>query len=400
VLATALGLAVGLAPATPAAAHTRSMSYSTWQLEPDGARVELRIKLLELTRQPPGHPWKRDLPGELTLQIDGDPCPAEEARRTGSAPEGWAIFRWRIHCDASGPRAVSSKLLRGLAASHTHFVRIDAPHAEPGATTEGSRVGIRERVLVTDRDPAWPIDAVSGDAAPSTLASYVWLGALHIASGWDHLTFVVALLLLAASLREVASLVTGFTVGHSLTLGLAVLGLVRPDAVAVEVLIGFSIALVAAENAWLMAGRDRIIPRAVGLALLVAAGVALFGGGALGPLAWLGLCLFSVCHFALLRRTQRPGGLRAAIAFAFGLVHGFGFAGILMELALPTEQLVTALFGFNVGVELGQLTIVVAAWPLLHVLSRARGDLSRWVAEGGSAVIFGLGLFWLVSRNF
>ena len=88
----------------------------------------------------------------------------------------------------------------------------------------------------------------SADTAPNTLASYVSLGTLHIATGWDHLAFVVALLLLAGSLREVASLVTGFTIGHSLTLGLAVLGVVRPDTIAVEVLIGFSIALVAAAS--------------------------------------------------------------------------------------------------------------------------------------------------------
>ena len=376
-----------------AGAHTRSMSYSTWQLEEDGARVELRLKLLELTRQPPGYDWARVLPAELLLVSGGQACRPDEARQLRTAPEGWAVFRWDVHCDRSGPREIESRLLGGVAAAHTHLLRIDAPPNEPEAD-------IRERVLVTHRDGPWSIDGADGKDAPSSLLSYIELGARHIATGWDHLAFVLALLLLATSLREVAGLVTGFTLGHSLTLGLAVLGVVRPDTVTVEVLIGFSIALVAAENSWWLGGCDRVTPAAIGLSLLAAALLALLGLGEMGSLAWLGLALFSVCHFGLMREAKRPAMLRASIAFAFGLVHGFGFAGILMELQLPATRLLVALFGFNLGVELGQLGVVFLAWPLLYGLSRASAGNHRRVAEVGSAAIFGLGLFWLVSRNF
>jgi hypothetical protein len=387
-----LAALVVVASAGAGTAHTRSMSWSTWRLDPDGGRIELRIKQLELTRQPPGHPWARTLPRQLSLRVEGRPCQAEPALRAAAAPEGWAIFRWTVRCDSSGSRSLESSLLEGVAASHTHFARVVAASDETGAP--------RERVLVTGRDGPWSIDAGEDGANASGFAAYVWLGTLHIATGWDHLAFVLALLLLAGSLRSVATLVTGFTVGHSLTLGLAVLGLVRPDSAAVEVLIGFSIALVAAENAWWISGRDRVIPALIGGALLLAALFAGLGAGALGPVSWIGLALFSLCHFGLLRGTTRPGALRAAIAFAFGLIHGFGFAGILMELELGASQLVRALFGFNVGVELGQLAIVLSVWPLLYVLARTRRSRHRQLTEVGSAAIFGLGLFWLVSRNF
>jgi len=374
-------------------AHTRSMSYSTWQLEEDGARVELRLKLIELTRQPPGYDWARVLPAELLLVSGGRACRPEEARQLRTAPEGWAVFRWNVHCDEPGPREIESRLLGRVVSAHTHLLRIDPPANDPNAD-------VRERVLVTHRDGPWPIDGKPGEDPPSSLLAYIELGAEHIATGWDHLAFVLALLLLAASLREVAGLVTGFTLGHSLTLGLAVLGVVRPDAVTVEVLIGFSIALVAAENIWWLAGRDRWTPVAIALSLLAAALLSLLGLGEMGSLAWLGLALFSFCHFGLMRETRRPAMLRASIAFAFGLVHGFGFAGILMELQLPAAKLLVALFGFNLGVEVGQLAVVLLAWPLLHGLSRASASLHRQLAEVGSAAIFGLGLFWLVSRNF
>jgi hypothetical protein len=384
---------VALLLAEPATAHTRSMSYSTWQLEEHGARVELRLKLLELTRQPPGYDWARVLPAELALFSGGQACLPEPARQLRTAPEGWAVFRWKMTCKRPGPLEIESRLLSGIAASHTHLLRIDAPQGDP----DGS---MRERVLVTDRDGPWSLDEARNEPGPSTLLSYIELGTLHIATGWDHLAFVLALLLLTASLREVAGLVTGFTLGHSLTLGLAVLGILRPDAVGVEVLIGFSIALVAAENIWLLARKDRGIPRAIALGLILAAGLAVLGWGELHFTVWLGLALFSACHFGLMRGAQRPARLRAMIAFGFGLVHGFGFAGILMELELPASRLLLALFGFNIGVEVGQLAVVLVAWPLLYALSRARAGAHRQLAEFASAALFGLGIFWLVSRNY
>jgi hypothetical protein len=282
-------------------------------------------------------------------------------------------------------------VLLDVAPSHLHFARV-----------AGDRFGARERVL-TDAAPGWALEAAreagGTGGAGTTLSGYIALGTLHIASGWDHLAFVLALLLLAGSAREVVGLVTSFTVAHSVTLGLAVLGWVRPDGAAVEALIGYSIALVAAENAWLLGGRGVAVPAAVALGTAGLALCALFGAGSVGPLVLAGLAVFAGCHFALLGRVARPARLRAAVAFVFGLVHGFGFAGVLAEMELPTGRLVPALFGFNLGVELGQLAVVVLVWPALAAIARTSprrcGPL---VAEAGSAAICGLGLFWFLTR--
>jgi len=119
------------------------------------------------------------------------------------------------------------------------------------------------------------------------------------------------------------------------------------------------------------------------------------------PNSLIGLAVFSGCHFALLERSERPARVRGALAFAFGLVHGFGFAGLLGEMELPTARLAPALFGFNVGVELGQLAVVSLAWPLLRLLERtAEGRWYRLVVDLGSAAACGIGLFWFVSRTF
>ncbi|HKA14866.1 MAG TPA: HupE/UreJ family protein [Myxococcota bacterium] len=399
----AIALALALAGAAPAAAHTRSVSYSSWQLDASGATVQARISLLELSRLAfdpvldvgAGGPAAQYMANHLALRAGDEPCAVAPPIAAEPAPKGWAHFRWRIACSASGARSLETSVLLDVAPSHLHFARV---------AQAGAREGARERVL-TEAEPVWTLEAAPGAgpaaARGTTLAGYVALGIRHIATGWDHLAFVLALLLLARRLREVTVLVTAFTAAHSVTLALAVLGLVRPNGAAIEALIGYSIALVAAENAWLLGGRGAAVPAAAALGTALLAGLAAMGTGAVGPLVLAGLAVFTGCHFALLARAERPARLRAAVAFVFGLVHGFGFAGVLAQMELPTARLAPALFGFNVGVELGQLAAVVLVWPALAAIARA--SPLRWaprVAEVGSAVVCGLGLFWFVTRAF
>jgi hypothetical protein len=112
------------------------------------------------------------------------------------------------------------------------------------------------------------------------------------------------------------------------------------------------------------------------------------------------LALFAICYFGLLTRVSSTGALRWGIAFIFGFVHGFAFAAVLVEAGLPTERLAAALFGFNAGVELGQLAAVAAVWPLLHLLSRRDDGWRLAVLNYGSAAVLTLGVFWFVSRAF
>ena len=197
------------------------------------------------------------------------------------------------------------------------------------------------------------------------------------------------------------TIVTGFTLAHSLTLALAALGRVQPEAAAVEALIGLSIALVAAENGWILSGRGRAIPTAVVGGILAMALAAALGVAAIPASTLVGLALFTGCYFGLLVLLGGPLRLRTALAFCFGLVHGFGFAGVLTEIALPAERLLPALLGFNLGVELGQLVLIASIWPLLLLLGRLReGRVLRWAVELGTAAVCGLGIHWMVARAY
>jgi hydrogenase/urease accessory protein HupE len=171
----------------------------------------------------------------------------------------------------------------------------------------------------------------------------------HILIGPDHLLFLVGLLLLGGTLKQLLLVVTAFTIAHSITLSLAALGMVIPPANAIEPAIALSIVYVGADN------------------LLVSAG---------------------------------GRDTRAWIAFAFGLIHGFGFANVLREMDLPGRALGWTLFAFNVGVEIGQLVfVVVVASLLIWIRSRSEAAARRLVFAGSIFVMLA-GAFWFVERVF
>lgn len=406
VLLTSSGVAL------EAAGHGRSVSYSSWEFDEgsaSAATVTVRLKLLELSRLgpealPPGSvpalrsSDARDLPAgflprDLILIADETPCEMERAAQRHPDDPGWTRYRWRVRCpEDARSLTIRSRVLLDVAPSHLHFARVrfaDDPDR------------IRERVL-TEASPAFtfsrPGQADSNTEFGSGFLDYLELGTRHILSGWDHLAFVFGLLLLARRFGEVARLITGFTIAHSLTLALAVQGLVEPRAAAVEAVIAFSVALVAIERGWLDHDRKRTLPIAVLLGL-VALGISTRLGWTSLPLITIGgLTLFTACYFALAARSDSPW-LRVCLTFAFGLVHGFGFAGILVEMTLPTDRLVPALLGFNLGVEVGQIGVVLVLWPLLSWGgSIASAGATRRASALSTAGLCGLGLYWLLMR--
>lgn len=173
-------------------------------------------------------------------------------------------------------------------------------------------------------------------------------GIHHILIGPDHLLFLVGLLLLGGTLRRLVLIVSAFTLAHSVTLSLAALGVLSPPAWIVEPAIALSIVYVGADNLTVRGGRD----------------------------------------------------VRGWIAFAFGLIHGFGFANVLREFGLPREALGWSLFSFNVGVEIGQLAIVLLVATTLAAIRRYSTRLRYRVAFAGSVVVIVAGAYWFVERVF
>ena len=182
----------------------------------------------------------------------------------------------------------------------------------------------------------------------AVIGKFVPQGFHHILIGPDHILFLVGLLLLGGTLRQLLLVVTAFTLAHSITLSLAVLNFFNPPAHLIEPAIALSIVCVGADNLLVAGGRD----------------------------------------------------MRAWIALGFGLIHGFGFASVLQAMALPPRDIAWSLVSFNVGVELGQLAIVVVAAWLLASLRQWSATAGRRLVVGGSVVVIAAGAFWFVERVF
>ena len=381
----------------PAAAHERSRSISNWQeIAGDMAGeflLDARQATLLLATLPPEtsleDAFRLRLVDGIQVRRGGGLCSLAAPPVVRLLPDGRLQGRGAWACDSrTGPVEIDIQVYSPVSPNHVHFLQAQM------------ELGERQEFVLTRGNTLARINA-TGEALslPRRLGRYVSLGVTHILGGPDHLAFLSALLLVVATRRQILTATLGFTLGHSATLALAFLGWISPPGAAIEALIGFSILFVAGESAFQSARPDR---RTV---ILVSAGLLAIGlvnsllGGAVPITVWLGLVIFTGSYLAWL---EAGGDVRRTIpAFSagFGLIHGVGFAGILLELELPRDDRVAALFGFNFGVELGQLIFVAMAGLLVVLVRQILPD--RVLAYGRLAAIAALsaaGGYWFLVR--
>ncbi len=297
---------------------------------------EIRPAALELTAQSDGTVavvWKQPILSGRKLKMRPvlpDQCPEPETTR--QVISGDAIVEsWQVPCRLDS----GDVSIEGLDRTLTDvFVRLRT------ASGEESTHILR---------PASASFAL-GDPAGSPTGAYLRIGAEHMLFGWDHLLFVLGLLLLTAP-RQLLWVITAFTVGHSVTLAITALGLFTLPSEPVELLIALSIFFLAVEVVRKWAGKTSLTIRK----------------------PWL-------------------------IALGFGLLHGLGFAGALADIGLPKGEEIWALLLFNLGVEIGQILFVALALALLWLVGRISMDQRRWVERPALYLVGGLGAFYTLSR--
>ncbi len=227
------------------------------------------------------------------------------------------------------------------------------------------------------------------------------MGMMHIFTGIDHMSFILGFIIIARRLRDLLFVVTGFTIGHSLTLALAVTGVIRPHPEYIDALIGLTIAVVGAENIAVASGRPAIVGLSiVGLLALMAVGK-LLGFGGLPALLLVGAGLFASNYLMLSGHLKDAARIRLVVTLVFGLIHGFGFAANLLDERLPKGRLAELIFGFNVGVELGQMAVVFVVVGTVALLARMRLTLPRpLVIDVVSSGLVAFGLLLFAARSY
>jgi hypothetical protein len=284
--------------------------------------------------------WKQPTVGNRRLPIRPLLSSGWLDENTASMTRGEAhlILRWTVlppHAPLAGQRLTIKGLDRTMTDAFVRIVQAD---------------GVELTRLVRPHEPELTIPSADKPSIP--VADYVQLGVLHIWTGVDHLLYVLGLLLLVRQRAALIKTITAFTVAHSITLAAASLGLVIVPQAPVEALIALSIVYVAVELVYLRRGRPGL-----------------------------------TCRFPWI------------VAFAFGLLHGIGFAGALGEVGLPRGDIPLALLCFNAGIEIGQVAFVAVALtavrPIVTVAPRAAALVLRSVPH----LIGSLAAFWFIERT-
>jgi hypothetical protein len=383
--------------ATGADAHTRSESYSHWHLSGSSVTGTVTIPLREVMLlyqaldddQPPRARFHDHLVGNTAVDSDDGRCRLASSNVLQAA-SGFVRVEMRFECAPSEPAAVRFDAMFDVAPAHVHYAKLHRG---------GVQVGEH---LITDSARTWDIGDADSTVTYSFL-SFLVIGIEHIAGGIDHIAFLLGLLLIAGSVGRSIIAVTGFTLGHSISLAAAVLGYVSADSQLVEAFIGFTVALVAVEY-FVLRRRDVRRFALVSLAVAWITGAVAVTQGFLSwraLAAYGGFGIFAACYLLAAANTEARDLRRATVLLfvatcCFGLVHGFGFAGFLMETGLLGTSLFIPLLGFNLGVEAGQLMLVaiaIAGGVLLR--DRVPAALPQVAAAG----LCGIGVFWFLSRT-
>lgn len=209
---------------------------------------------------------------------------------------------------------------------------------------------VREGILSADTPPVAFTPGV-GQSTLEVVRQFVKEGIHHIFIGPDHILFIAGLMFLGGSLKQLLKIVTAFTLAHSITLVLATLQILNPSPRLVEPTIALSI-------------------------------------------------VFVGVHTLLMQNRKEARDLRIVFAGMFGLIHGFGFASVLREMELPRAALGWSLFSFNVGVEIGQMCIVLAVAPLLALVCSKNEKVGRMIVTVGSWLVVLAGAYWFGERLF
>lgn len=336
----------------PAVAHNAPFSTLAMRVSETGVDADFQASTKDFAHDLPGiAPWQLLQPAVLTSQkaalaaivdsrlalvVNGEKIPAV---LTGiePVPERNDV---RLHMRFAWAQTPLAFHVQGVlfpyAPRHKTFVNI-------------YQDGSLKRQGIIDKDiPSLEYSLGSQQTIGAVVRQFIFEGIHHIFLGPDHILFIVGLLFLGGTLKQLLKIVTAFTIAHSITLALATLNIVNPPA--------------------------RIIEPAIALSIV-----------------------FVGVHSLTYKGKSDP---RLLFAFCFGFIHGFGFANALREMDLPRFALGWSLFSFNVGVEIGQMCIVLTIAPLLALIRRRSEVTSRRVVFGGSLFVIVAGAFWFVQRAF
>ena len=378
-------------------AHQRSESYSKVLINhyENNFEVEtvfsIQLSVLSKMQWPLSSNWEQEVLSHVksNFYIDSECEFKETPKFFTSTTTGYIRLSWSEECQGEVVKLKNNAFF-DLDTTHAHIstFKIDGQSYPEKLFTSQSR-SWQEGVLDRNR----------GNENEGSIWDYFLLGIKHISTGYDHIAFLLGIILLNRRKRSLLIAITGFTLGHSLTLALGVMNFVSPSTSFVEALIGYSILLISLEFLAKETEQYELYSKSIFFISIPFLIFYSFFGINSYLLGLFGIVLFTISYFNLSNRL-RDFNLSIAVTALFGLVHGFGFAGTLTEVGLPEDRIVSALLGFNLGVEIGQITIVLLFFLIVSVLRNIQYLRGLSLEPLAAVFLASLGSFWFIERIF
>ena len=387
----------------PVKSHYFSESFSKWNINGTNVVAQYSILELEATRifkvdsyqkimyenkLSERDVFKIYLRQHIRVLSGNNVCKMKDDIRDIASQEGYLNVEIQFHCDSEENIKIINNAMFNLIQGHIHIARVYVDN----------NLFIEKALFFNDQSLEIK-ENVNENSFIKSFGSFFNTGMNHILSGYDHLLFILGLLLIVSHFRKLILVITGFTIGHSLTLSLAVFDLIQINSRLVEALIGYTIMFVGLE--YFTKKNNNIVSSVtfvilLNLLLLI---VSLMLGISISTALIFGVVIFSISYLFFINNYKKENKFIVIITIIFGLIHGLGFGGFLLGSGVNDENIVSGLLGFNLGVEFGQIAFILFTLLTFKILSLLKMNRIISIAKNAAFVfIISLGLYFYIQR--
>ena len=315
-------------------------------------------------------------------------CQSSNDIRELSSDEGYLRYELEFQCPSEENIQIINNALFNVIQSHIHIARI---YLENDLLTEKALFFNDQSVDISEKETQLSFF--------SSFKNFFYSGLNHILGGYDHLLFILGLLIIVTNLNRLILVITGFTIGHSLTLFLSLVEIVQVNASIVESLIGFTIMFVGLEYFYKHNNGKLLSLGYLVLLLPILFILSFITNIQFSGFLMMGLLLFSVGYFFLKENLKNSDNLLILITIVFGLIHGFGFGGFLLNTEINSENILSGLLGFNLGVEFGQILFVLGVLFIFQLVKFIRLNfIINLFKDTSFALLICFGLYFFIQR--
>ena len=386
-------------------AHYYSESFSTWEINNNEVSGNFSVLEIESTRilnigkyrdlavqdkLSETMVFKKYLEDHVIVLSKNKICPLKKPSEFTSQKEGFVNILMTFQCSSNTDIKIINNAFFNLIQSHVHIARV----------YDGKEI-LTEKALFFN-DQTIEINPEQKELEFNffkNFYNFLKSGMNHILNGFDHLIFIVGLLILINGIRNLLVVITGFTIGHSITLSLAALEIMSPNGILVESIIGFTIMFIGAE--YLIQKTNKYFITNIFLTILITSLLILniFTNNSFSTILLLGLLIFSLGYFFLHRSINKKNNLLIMITVLFGMIHGLGFGSYLVSTGINNSNIITALLGFNLGVEIGQIIFVLVILSIVWMLMQLRlNKIIELIKNFSFMLVTTMGFFWFIQR--